>query len=269
MSTAAEDDPRPHLRRLLDRSPAARAMIRAAECVLISREPLPSGTLDLGCGDGTLAEALGRVDLVGVDLDRDAVREARSAGQDRVVVADGAALPFRAGAFPGVLANSTLEHTEDPLPVLVEIARVAAPGAPVVVTVPVPAFRELLLGTRLLGHVSQRAAGAYGRFFDRISRHRHVHPTAWWAEHLAAAGFRIEASGDYFSGRSLRTFDALHWSAAPVAIPARSLVGRWTWRRTRGRRTRLVELLADRIDLEPSDGRPGAYGFVRARRADG
>ncbi|HWO60933.1 MAG TPA: class I SAM-dependent methyltransferase, partial [Umezawaea sp.] len=74
---------------------------------------LPAGarTLDLGCGDGTLAElvlqARPDVRIVGVDP------LARSCGLP-FARCDGARLPFRAGAFDAVLLLDVVHHAASP-----------------------------------------------------------------------------------------------------------------------------------------------------------
>jgi SAM-dependent methyltransferase len=92
--------------------------------------------LDAGCGGGgmplSLAEEARQV--VGIDpINRfgDAgVRLARerSLGHLHFALADGMALPFRAGAFDLVLSHAVIEHVADASLYLRECARVLAPG---------------------------------------------------------------------------------------------------------------------------------------------
>ncbi len=85
---------------------------------------LPEGarTLDLGCGDGTLAErvlqARPDVRIVGADP---------LARNCRVTFArcDGARLPFRAGEFDAVLLIDVVHHSSRPHDLLSEAGRVA------------------------------------------------------------------------------------------------------------------------------------------------
>ncbi len=102
---------------------------------------MPSGAarvLDVGPGDGwpalPLAAARPEFDVVGVDPSavRAGVCAANAArlgvANARFVQADAAALPFADAAFDGVVAASSLEESESPEAVFVELARVLRPG---------------------------------------------------------------------------------------------------------------------------------------------
>ncbi|MSO19143.1 MAG: class I SAM-dependent methyltransferase [Acidobacteria bacterium] len=96
--------------------------------------------LDIGCGPAQIpVKTLQRVPglrLVGLDGAGNMLRCARAnavqAGvEDRLILAQGDAknLPFADGTFSIVTCNSMLHHARDPLALLREIRRVAAPGA--------------------------------------------------------------------------------------------------------------------------------------------
>jgi len=95
---------------------------RALAAAVAQLLPASARTLDLGCGDGTLAElvlqARPDVRIVGVDP------LARSC---RLPFArcDGARLPFRAGAFDAVLLLDVVHHAASPRALLGEAGRVA------------------------------------------------------------------------------------------------------------------------------------------------
>ncbi len=101
--------------------------------------------LDIGCGPGQivlkLAQRLPGWRFTGVDRSANMVRQALAARDHAVPrgggeltarvdfrVADGSKLPFADGTFDLVLCNSVLHHLEQPARLLVEMARVAAPG---------------------------------------------------------------------------------------------------------------------------------------------
>jgi SAM-dependent methyltransferase len=84
--------------------------------------------LDLGCGERPWRGLFGHARCVGVDLGID--------GACPDVVADGAALPFAAGAFDLVFSSQVLEHVPDDQGVLQECARVLRPGGQLVLSVP-------------------------------------------------------------------------------------------------------------------------------------
>jgi len=90
--------------------------------------------LDLGTGEGQLARRIaaeqplpGRV--VGVDPYRAQLANAADQGGGPCYVqATGESLPFRDGAFDGVICCLVIEHADDADAVLAEVARVLAPG---------------------------------------------------------------------------------------------------------------------------------------------
>jgi SAM-dependent methyltransferase len=92
--------------------------------------------LDAGCGGGGMPLSLAEEarEVVGIDpINRfgDAgVRLARERGMRnlRFALADGMALPFRAGAFDLVLSHAVIEHVADAALYLRECRRVLAPG---------------------------------------------------------------------------------------------------------------------------------------------
>ena len=89
--------------------------------------------LDLGAGEGRIGVAIahrtgGRVVL----CDRNATKLRRPSGA-WAVIADGAALPFRAQAFAAAFLVDVVHHLERPVPVLAELARVVRPDARIVV----------------------------------------------------------------------------------------------------------------------------------------
>ncbi len=95
--------------------------------------------LDCGCGPGSISLDLAQLvrpggEVVGIDLDPRQVAAARAQmsarGSDNVRfdVADAYALPFAAGTFEAVFAQSLLMHVRDPLAVMREVFRVLKPG---------------------------------------------------------------------------------------------------------------------------------------------
>lgn len=92
--------------------------------------------LDVGCGDGWLtAELAGKVrrEAVGCDIDEAALDAARAAQPSlEFVRSQPAALPFADGSFDFVACHFTLLWAADPVALLREMKRVAAPGGAVV-----------------------------------------------------------------------------------------------------------------------------------------
>lgn len=115
----------------------------------LAREVLRDGpvrdrlVMEVGAGSGRDLLALARAGARGVVLDYSPAslelvrRQAGLAGLPVMLVrADALSMPFRDGAFDVVFHQGLLEHFRDPLPLLRENARVAAPGGRVVVDVP-------------------------------------------------------------------------------------------------------------------------------------
>lgn len=90
--------------------------------------PEAGRVLDVGCGPGFVAARTRRlapgVSVAGVDVDATLVARAKELGIE-AVVADGAALPFDAGAFDFAYARLVLRHVASPVDVVREMARVA------------------------------------------------------------------------------------------------------------------------------------------------
>ena len=84
--------------------------------------------LDLGCGESPYRRFFGGAGTyLRVDLNRAARPD---------VVARSEALPFRDGAFDGVLSTQLLQLTDDPVAMSAELSRVVRPGGRVWITVP-------------------------------------------------------------------------------------------------------------------------------------
>ncbi|MDH4176362.1 MAG: methyltransferase domain-containing protein [Thermoleophilia bacterium] len=94
------------------------------------REAAPGSVLDVGCGEGELAERIqGELGATVVAIDQSArmVEISRARGVD-AGVADAQRLPFEDGEFDVVLAAWVLHHVRDIPATLVELRRVLRPG---------------------------------------------------------------------------------------------------------------------------------------------
>jgi SAM-dependent methyltransferase len=99
--------------------------------------------LDVGSGAGTITADLARIvgpgNVTAVEVTEDAARLTRDElgrqglEQVRVVAADAHALPFEDDGFDVVHAHQVLQHVTDPVGVLTQMRRVAAPGGTVAV----------------------------------------------------------------------------------------------------------------------------------------
>ena len=106
---------------------------------LLGRGGLPDRPrlLDAGCGTGrNLVEFGGLGPARGIDPSEQAVAFCRQRGLDHVSRGRIEELPFAAASFDLLLACDVIEHVPDDARALVELRRVAAPGARLLLTVP-------------------------------------------------------------------------------------------------------------------------------------
>ena len=142
--------------------------------------------LDVGCGTGADAASLvrkvgpnGRV--FGIDYDPSMIRHARQLVGEHdprpsLLVADAAALPYRAGSFDGCYSERVLQHVEHPDAVVAEIVRVTRPGGRIVIadtdwaSLSIDAL-EADVERRLVGFVAGTLRNGYaGRQLRRLMR---------------------------------------------------------------------------------------------------
>jgi SAM-dependent methyltransferase len=94
-------------------------------------------TLDVGCGDGTIPQALNAAYITGFDISRRCAVLAQTRGIPAIVADAVAGLPYAANVFDTVYCVDVLHHLERRWgPVLVEIDRVLRPGGSVVIVEP-------------------------------------------------------------------------------------------------------------------------------------
>jgi ubiquinone/menaquinone biosynthesis C-methylase UbiE len=102
--------------------------------------PARGRVLDLGCGPGDIAVLLAQrcpgLEIVAVDLAEEMLRIARRrvveaglVGRVSIASVDAKATDFPSRSFDLVLCNSLAHHIPDPLGLLVEVERIAAEGA--------------------------------------------------------------------------------------------------------------------------------------------
>jgi len=172
------------------------ALWRAVELRILAAECFPRPALDLGCGDGLIAQVLFAGDPpieMGFDPWLTQVRKAPAAHTYITVQqALGNAMPYSSNHFATVFSNSVLEHIPDLAPVLREAVRVLKPGGKFIATFPSDAFRQLLAGYRSRIAVGDpEGAEAYATKVDcRLEHHRYLSPKAWH-DLLGGLGLRL------------------------------------------------------------------------------
>jgi SAM-dependent methyltransferase len=256
-----------HLWPQISSLPYFRAVLRAVEARFYENIELPSPALDLGCGDGHFASlAFPRRLEVGLDPWPGPLREARARDvYIETVESEASSIPYPDGYFSSAVSNSVLEHIPELEPVLAELSRVLKPGAPFVFCVPNQRFLPTLSIARALDrlHINSLAR-LYRRFFDRISRHQHCDDHSTWQQRLAAHGFEVLTSWDYFSPRAQAVLEWGHYFGLP------SLVFHWLFRKwilvPRRWNLALTEAVTRRVYNEPSSQEKGVYTFYIARK---
>lgn len=200
--------------------------------------PGPAGpALDLGCGEGRISRYLRSAGyrVVGVDAAPTMVRHAAAhPAAAAAVLADAAALPFRAGAFDLVVAYMCL-HDMDRMPQAVaEAARVLAPAGRLCASIPHPVNSAGAFQGRT-GDAPFLIAGSYldtapadwvaERGGIKLTFHSEHRPVEAYSRALEAAGLLIEAI------REIRVPDALvaadpgqrRWQRIPLFLQLRAV----------------------------------------------
>lgn len=151
-------------------------------------------TLDLGCGEGRVGRLLHSAGhrLVGLDSSPTLAALARDGGgYERVLDADGAAIPLDDGSVDLVVAFMSLQDMDDPTRAIAECARVLQPGGSLCAAIVHPLNRPEDGLAHYFEH--RRVAVPVERdgktmTFEAIDR-----PLEFYTRALEAAGFVIEA----------------------------------------------------------------------------
>jgi SAM-dependent methyltransferase len=155
---------------------------RARDVVLRHLPKAPSlSLLDVAIGDGVYTSWLPEDwSIVGVDVSTTqlaACRRRNSRRNLRLVLSEAEDLPFRDREFDAVLSNGGFNHFNCPEAALREMARVAKPGAPVIVADEMPDFLDLghRLGLPGLDHwIASKLMSMGDDFAALIERHRKI-----------------------------------------------------------------------------------------------
>lgn len=191
------------------------ALWRAVELRVAAEEQYEAPLLDLGCGDGLIAQVFfgteAQVD-VGLDLWAEQLRQAARSGAYRHVDrADGHRLPYADGVFATVFSNSVLEHIPDVWSVVREVERVLRLGGHFIFTVPSDVFRFLLDGyARRMATGDVQGAKAYAAAVDARLEHHHYHTPTEWQRLLAAAGMTLVKARYYIPEEVERLWERMN-----------------------------------------------------------
>jgi len=132
----------PYLRYLHDKYRFPRSLVhRRIQSFLrayLDAAPMGARVLDAGCGNGIeTGPYAGRLRVLGLDYQRDyAAHCARTYPDAAYAVADLARVPTAAGRFDLIVMNQVIEHLDNPLEVIAELARTLALGGRLLVATP-------------------------------------------------------------------------------------------------------------------------------------
>ena len=190
----------------------ATALLRAIEIDVLAKSSVPEGLgLDLGCGDGILTDILFKQmkrtpRLVGVDPDPLETEAARKyAFYEQIHTCGGDSIPVNADTFDYVISNSVLEHIPDLEPVIAEVSRVLKPGGTFFFTVPVPQFRENMVGSWLPGASREK----YLRDLDKRLVHLNYLSDDDWRAIAARHGLTVTHVTGYIGRKTTRRWETL------------------------------------------------------------
>jgi SAM-dependent methyltransferase/uncharacterized protein YndB with AHSA1/START domain len=189
-----------------------RSRAGSLEAVLEVADALPKGrALDVPCGAGLASEALRRLgfQVTAADLDERAFAASREIAFEKLDL--DLPLPFADASFELVHCGDGIEHSERPMGVLRELARVLSPGGTLVLTTPNYLSLERRLRFLLSGSLAKplpREQAPDGRGHD------HVSPLT-----LPQIGWMAERAGlALVSARTLLPQRRQRW-LAPLALP--------------------------------------------------
>ncbi len=152
---------------------------------LLASLPVGARVLDVGCGSGWFAEALAAAGFaaVGVEVAAEAVRRARGRCPELefALAGEDGELPFAPASFDAAWLGEVLEHVQDGLGLLGEVARVLAPGGLLLASTP-----DHSRALRLWLGLSSRA---FERHFEPRSDHVRFFTRRSFDALLEAAGF--------------------------------------------------------------------------------
>jgi ubiquinone/menaquinone biosynthesis C-methylase UbiE len=156
---------------------------KRARDVVLRRLPKSPGVrlLDVAIGDGVYTSWLPKDwSIVGIDISAAQLADCqrRNPGRDlRLILGSAEDLPFQDNYFDAVLSNGGFNHFNDPEKALSEMARVAKPGAPVVIADEMPDFLDIghRLGFPGLDRwIASKVMSMGDEFAGVVERHRNI-----------------------------------------------------------------------------------------------
>lgn len=213
-----------YLTPLLEKAPAAWALIRANEIRNLDGVKFKHPILDVGCGDGLVAKVLmsernERFDW-GIDVSEKEVKKARELKvYKNCKIANVYSLPFEDRTFSTVFSNSVIEHIPELDRALSEMSRVIKKGGELVITVPSSYLAKYLLGAKILGKW-------YGKFFNKLFKHYNLYTHKQWETILKKHSLVLKRHRYYHTPGMIRVHEILSYVALPVHL-VKPFAGYW------------------------------------------
>jgi len=169
--------------------------------------------LDLGCGEGKVAKLLFNKLDVGLDLNFNELKRAKSEGVHKnLLFASATSMPFKDGAFDVVFSNSVIEHIKGVKQVLSEVSRVLADDGLFIFTVPSHKFPDYLYLSAVLrrpGLGLLRLDKMYAFFRNKQLSHYNLFSDTAWEKMLNDVSLRIVYKKYYLSAQDIYLWDKL------------------------------------------------------------
>ncbi len=176
--------------------------------MLLDKYPVTGKSLDLGCGEGKVAEAVFEKQIsVGLDNGPEMVRKATiNRIYKKVVLGDAAKMPFENQSFDFIFSNSVVEHIEDIEGVLSEMKRVLKKDGIIILTVP----NNYLTGRSIFSALGLRGISRwYGEKRNKKFDHFNLWNRETWGKKLEKNGMRIVEPCSYLSKQETEYWDFL------------------------------------------------------------
>lgn len=167
--------------------------------------------LDLGCGEGKVAEIIfGRKKIdYGIDPDRQMVNKSKKYGvYKKVVMGDARKMPFQDETFNFVFSNSVIEHIPKVEMVISEVSRILKKGGDFMFTVPNDNLRKNLFFTKIftffrLGSVGKK----YSDMINNQLDHFNLYSNKRWEKVLKKRGLKVKYIANYLNPEQTMAWD--------------------------------------------------------------
>ncbi|MGI5828260.1 MAG: class I SAM-dependent methyltransferase [Patescibacteria group bacterium] len=183
-------------------------LFRAIETKLLRRKIKrylkQTPALDLGCGDGIIADFIfERMLEYGLDNNRLSVKDAERLGMyQKVFCVDASNIPLKNNTLKLVFSNCVLEHIPHIEKVFAEVNRVLAPGGYFIFTTPSHNLKRYSVFSYIkLGFLNS----VYAKARDKKLEHYHCYSIAKWSSLLKKYGFSCRDSY-YYLGKNETIF---------------------------------------------------------------